>query len=148
MTPPTSVTAGGGSFRSLSTGKPRTVAIVWRSHGTVGPGSLGAGKSLPLDVIERRLKDFRIFCHGECPKTMLPQSREYFVHVMIEVTDDDPQPRPDRFPRPGFYQVVGLRACDAGFLFESPDQQRRNVSNSTSDTPRHSGGSSRMHRVR
>jgi len=31
--------------------------------------------SLPLDVIDKRLKDFRIFCHGERPKTMLPQSR-------------------------------------------------------------------------
>jgi len=75
---------------------------------------------VPLDVIARRLEAFRIFCHGEKPKTMLPQSREHFVHVMIEVTADDPQPRPDRFPRPGFYQVVGLRACDAGSLFELP----------------------------
>jgi len=52
---------------------------------------------------------------------MLPHSREYFVHVMIEVVDDDPHPRPDRFTRPGFYQVVGLRGPDAGFLFEPPD---------------------------
>jgi hypothetical protein len=73
---------------------------------------------MPPDVIDKRLKDFRIFCHGEKPKTMLPQSREYYVHVMIEVIDDDPQPRRDRFPWPGFYQVVGLRACNAGFLFE------------------------------
>jgi hypothetical protein len=29
--------------------------------------------SLPLDVIDKRLKDFRIFCHGERSKTMLPQ---------------------------------------------------------------------------
>ena len=101
------------------------MAIVWRSRGTVGPGSLGAAMSLPLDVIDKRLKDFRIFCHGERPKTMLPQSREYYVHVMIEVTDDDPHPRPDRFPRPGFYQVVGLRACDAGFLFEPPFSAKR-----------------------
>jgi len=35
--------------------KPRPVAVVWKSRGTVGPGSLGAGKSLPLDVLERRL---------------------------------------------------------------------------------------------
>lgn len=46
--------------------------------------------SLPLDVIDKRLKDFRIFGHGERPKTMLPQSREHYMHVMIEVTDDDP----------------------------------------------------------
>ena len=52
--------------------------------------------SLPLDVIDKRLKDFRIFCHGERPKTMLPQSREYYVHVMIEVTDSDV--RPSRCP--------------------------------------------------
>ena len=99
------------------------MAIVWRSRGTVGPDSLGAAMSLPLDVIDKRLKDFRIFGHGERLKTMLPQSREYYVHVMIEVTDDDPHPRPDRFPRPGFYQVVGLRACDAGFLFAPPNRR-------------------------
>jgi len=76
---------------------------------------------MPLDVVDKRLKDFRVFYHGERPKMMLPHSREYFVHVMIEVVDDDPQPRPDRFTRPGFYQVVGLRGPDAGFLFEPPD---------------------------
>jgi hypothetical protein len=48
---------------------------------------------------------------------MLPQSREYYTHIMIEVIDDDRQPRPERFPRPGFYQVVGLRVNDASFLF-------------------------------
>jgi len=93
------------------------MAIVWKSHGTVGPASLGAGKSMPLDEINERLKDFRVFCHGEQPKTMLPQSRECYTHIMIEVTDDDPEPRPDRFQRPGFYQVVGLRPRDASFLF-------------------------------
>ena len=101
------------------------MAIVWKSRGTVGPGSLGSGTTLPLDIVDKRLKDFRIFCHGERPKTMLPQNREHFVHVMIEVTDDDPQPRPDRLPRPGFYQVVGLRACNAGFLFEPACSAKR-----------------------
>jgi hypothetical protein len=38
---------------------------------------------------------------------MLPHSREYFVHVMIEVVDDDPQPRPGQSTRPGFYQWSG-----------------------------------------
>ena len=94
------------------------MAIIWKSYGTIGPGSLGAGKSMPLSVVDKRLKDFRIFCHGERPKTMLPQSREHYTHIMVEVTDDDPEPRPERFPRPGFYQVVGLRPRDAGFLFE------------------------------
>ena len=94
------------------------VGIIFRSRGTVGPGSLDAGTSMPLEVIDQRLKDFRVFCHRERPKTMLPQSREYYTHIMIEVINDDPEPRPDRFPRPGFYQVVGLRPRDAGFLFE------------------------------
>ena len=80
---------------------------------------MDAGKWLPLDIIARRLKDFRIFWHGERPKSMLPQSREYYTHIMIEVTEDDPEPRPERFPRPGFYQVVGLRPRDADFLFDS-----------------------------
>jgi hypothetical protein len=79
---------------------------------------MDAGTPMPLDVIDKRLKDFRIFYHGERPKTMLPQSREFYAHIMIEVIDDDPQPRPDRFQRVGFYQVVGLRVPDAGFLFE------------------------------
>ena len=94
------------------------MAIVFRSRGTVGAGSMDAGKQMPLDVIDKRLKDFRIFCHGERPKTMLPQNREHYTHIMVEVTDDDPEPRPGRFSRPGFYQVVGLRPPDAGFLFE------------------------------
>ena len=93
------------------------MAMVWKSHGTVGPSSLGAGKSMPLDVIDKRLNDFRVFHHGDRPKTMLPQSREYYTHIMIEVTVEDSEPRPERFPRPGFYQVVGLRPRDAGFLF-------------------------------
>lgn len=73
---------------------------------------------MPLNVIDKRLKDYRIFCHGESPRTMLPQSREHYTHIMIEVTDDDLQTRLERFPRAGFYQVVGLSPRDAGFLFE------------------------------
>jgi hypothetical protein len=46
---------------------------------------------------DERLKDFRVFYHGERSKTMLPQSREHYTHIMIEVTDDDPQPGPHRF---------------------------------------------------
>jgi hypothetical protein len=80
---------------------------------------------MPLDVIDKRLKDFRIFRHGERPRTMFPLSLEEYVHVMIEVTDDDPQPRPERFTRPGFYRVVGLRVPDAGFLFEPPCSAKR-----------------------
>ena len=94
------------------------MALVFRSRGTVGPGSTDAGQWMPLDIIDRRLKDFRIFCHGERPKTMLPQSREYFTHIVIDVTEDDSEPRPERFPRPGFYRVVGLRPRNAEFLFE------------------------------
>lgn len=95
------------------------MAIVWKSRGT-DPGSLYAGTPMSLDVIDKRLKDFRIFWHGERPKTMLRQSRENYVHVMIEVLHEDPQPHPERFPRPGFYQVVGLRVSEAGFLFAPP----------------------------
>ena len=75
---------------------------------------------MPLEVIDERLRDFRVFYHGERPKTMLPQSREYYAHIMIEVTDADLKPHLQRFPRSGFYQVVGLRAPDAGFLFVPP----------------------------
>jgi hypothetical protein len=93
------------------------MARIFRSHGTVGPGSLDAGTWMALADVDQRLKDFRVFWHGEQPKTMLPQSREYFMHIVIEVTDDDLQLRLERFPRQGFYQVVGLRVPDAGFLF-------------------------------
>jgi hypothetical protein len=73
---------------------------------------------MPLDVIDKRLKGFRVFRHGESPKTMLPQSRESYTHIIIEVTDHALQPHLERFQRPGFYQVVGLRVPDAGFLFD------------------------------
>lgn len=78
---------------------------------------------MPLAVIDDRLKNFRVFCHGKQPRTMLPQSREYYTHIVIEVTADDPQPRPDRFQRAGFYQVVGLSPRDASFLFETHDSK-------------------------
>src|SRR5215813_7288431 len=83
------------------------MAIIWKSYGTVGPGSLGAGKSMPLSVVDKRLKDFRIFCHGERTKTMLPQSREHFTHIMVEVSDDDPEPRPERFLGQVFIKSLG-----------------------------------------
>jgi hypothetical protein len=86
---------------------------------------MGAGKSMPLDVIDKRLTGYRVFWHGEQSKTMLPQSRQYYMHIMIEVTEDDLQPHLERFPRSGFYQVVGLRVPDAGFLFEPLDSRRR-----------------------
>ena len=91
------------------------MAIILRSRRTVGPGSKDNGTPMPLKVIDKRLKAFRIFCHGEKPKTMLPQSREHYTHIMIEVTEDDLRPQLERFSRPGFYQVVGLRVPDAGF---------------------------------
>jgi len=97
-----------------------SVATIYRSRGTVGPGSLDAGTLMPLDVIDKRLKDVRVFYHGERPKTMLPQSREYYTHIMIQVTDDDLKPHLERFTQQGFYQVVGLRVPDAAFLFEPP----------------------------
>lgn len=95
------------------------MAIIWKSRGTVAPGSRDPGTPMRLDVIDRRLKDHRIFRHGKRPRTMFPLSREDYLHVLIEVTDDEPQPRPERFSRTGFYQVVGLRVHDAAFLFES-----------------------------
>jgi len=98
------------------------MAIIFRSRGTVGPGSKDNGTPMPLEVIDKRLKAFRIFCHGEKPKTMLPQSREHYIHIMIEVTEDDFRPQLERFSRPGFYQVVGLRVPDAGFLSSRIDQ--------------------------
>jgi hypothetical protein len=72
---------------------------------------------MPLDIIDERLKDLRIFYHGERPKTMLPQSREHYTHIVIEVMEEDLRPDLERFTRPGFYQVVGLRVPDAWFLF-------------------------------
>ena len=103
------------------------MAIVYKSRGTIGPGSLDAGRAMPLHVIYRQLEGFRVFYHGERPKTMLPQSREHYMHIMIEITDDDLKYQLDRFSRPGFYQVVGLRVCDAGFLFEPATISRQAV---------------------
>jgi len=96
------------------------VATIWKSTGTVGPDSTDAGTQMPLDVIDERLKDFRLFYHGKRPRTMLPRGRGYhYQHIVIEVTTLD-EPLPVRFPLVGFYQVVGLRVLNAGFLFESP----------------------------
>jgi len=57
---------------------------------------------------------------------MLPQSREHYVHVMIEVTDDDPQPRPDRFPGQGStrlseYARVRLDFCSSQRISSTPE---------------------------
>lgn len=79
---------------------------------------MDAGMHMSLDVIDKRLKDFRLFYHGERPKTMLPQSREHYTHIMIEVIDDDLRLNIERFRRLGFYQVVGLHVPQASFLFE------------------------------
>jgi hypothetical protein len=79
------------------------MAIIRKSRGTVGVGSMDAGTPMPLGIIDKRLRDLRVFYHGERPKTMLPQSREFYIHIMIEVTDEDLQPQLERFSRPGFY---------------------------------------------
>lgn len=94
------------------------MAMIFRSRGTGGRGSLDAGTWMSLADIDNRLKDFRVFCHGEKPQTMLPQGRECYTHIMIEVTEEDVKPHLDRFLRPGFYQVVGLRVGDAWFMFD------------------------------
>jgi len=41
---------------------------------------------------------------------MFPLTREDYLHVLIEVTYDEPQPRPERFTWPGFYEVADC-AC-------------------------------------
>jgi hypothetical protein len=97
------------------------MAVIFRSHGTVGPSSLDGGTAMPLTVIDKRLKGYRIFYHGNMPKTMLPQLRNDYLHIMIQVTEAD-LPRPERFPHIGFYQVVGLRVREAGFLFGPPEK--------------------------
>jgi len=61
------------------------VAIIWRSRDTVGLARWAPASRCRPDVVDKRLKDFRVFYHGERPKTMLPHSREYYVRVMIEV---------------------------------------------------------------
>jgi len=94
------------------------MAMIFKSRGTVGPGSRDNGTPMALVVIDERLKGFRVFCHGEKPKTMLPQTRECYTHIMIQVADENLQPQLERFSRAGFYQVVGLRVSDASFLFE------------------------------
>ncbi len=55
-----------------------------RSPSSASASSGGmAADSVPLDVIDKRLKDFRIFRHGDRPKTLMPQSHEEHVHVMV-----------------------------------------------------------------
>jgi hypothetical protein len=65
------------------------MALVRKSRGTISTAAMDAGPHMPLEAIDERLKDFRVFYHRETPK-MAPRSRERYLHIMIEVTDDDP----------------------------------------------------------
>ena len=96
----------------------RYVATIFKSRGTVGPGSTDAGTVIPLAVVDKRLARFQVSYHGAAPRAMWPQSG-YYEHVVIVVTELDDS-RSGRFPQRGFYQVVGLRVRDAGFLFQPP----------------------------
>lgn len=96
----------------------RYVATIFKSRGTVGPGSTDAGTVIPLGVVDKRLARFKVFYQGAAPRAMWPQSG-YYEHIVVVVTELDDS-RPERFPRRGFYQVVGLRVRDAGFLFQPP----------------------------
>ena len=68
---------------------------------------------MPLALIEERLKDFKVVFRGTDPPHASPVTA-YWTHILIEVSTLDP-PTP-HFKRPGFYEVVGLDAEDAGFL--------------------------------
>lgn len=93
------------------------MATIWKSKGTVGEGSTDGGTDMPLDVIDERLRNFKLFYQGESPRSILPQSR-YYEYTLLSVTDVAEPRRPERLSHPGFYQVIGLRVNDAGFLLE------------------------------
>jgi hypothetical protein len=93
------------------------MATIWKSKGTIGEGSTDSGTDIALDVIDERLREFKLFYQGENPGHILPQSH-YYEHIVLSVTDVAEPHRPERLTRPGFYLVVGLRVNDAGFLLE------------------------------
>ena len=91
------------------------MATIWKSRGTIGEGSTDGGTDMALDIVDERLHNFQLFYQGENPREILPHT-QYYTHIVISVSDID-HPRPKRFERPGFYQVVGLRVNRADFLF-------------------------------
>jgi hypothetical protein len=106
------------SERSSAVTRGTPMSVIWKSRGTVGPGSTDAGTyHLPLRLIDERLARYKVHFQGEEPKPIAPATT-YFNHVVVEVTGlDEPTAR---FDRRGFYRVLGLHVEDAGFLFEAP----------------------------
>lgn len=92
------------------------MATIWKSNGAIGEASTDNGTDMPLDIIDARLRGYELFYQGESPRAMLPRTT-YYTHIVVSVTDVD-HPRPSRFERQGFYQVVGLHVGKSDFLFE------------------------------
>ena len=94
-----------------------SMATIWKSRGTGGPESTDAGTQMPLWLIDERLKGRQLAYLGEDLKPIDPAS-PYFLYIVIEVTSAD-EPT-DRFPKVGFYRIVGLHLEQASFLFQAP----------------------------
>jgi len=93
------------------------MATIWKSKGTVGEGSMDSGTDMPVNIVDERLRGFKLFYQGENPRPILPRS-DYYAHIVLSVTDVAEPHRPERIARSGFYLVVGLQVKDADFLFE------------------------------
>lgn len=76
-----------------------------------------AGTDMPLAVIDERVCDYRLRYLGEQPRPIgRPASR--LPEILIEVSGFDETSW--RFPRRGFYQVIGFKPEQARSLLEPP----------------------------
>lgn len=93
------------------------MATIWKSHGSAGSESVVDGTDMPLAVIDERVGDYRLRYLGEQPRPVaLPGS--WHIEIVIEVSGFDETTW--RFPRRGFYQVIGFNMNQALCLFEAP----------------------------
>jgi hypothetical protein len=91
------------------------MAAIYRTTGARGEGATDPGIEMPLETVERRLKSYPCAFRGESPPQILPVT-QYWTHLVIAISNlDDKTPK---FPRNGYYSVIGLQVRDAGFLFQ------------------------------
>lgn len=89
------------------------MATIWKSRGSTGSESV-AGTDMPLPVIDERVCGYRLRYLGEQPRPVGPPGSR-LLEIVIEVSGFDETTW--RFPRRGFYQVIGFNMEQARSLF-------------------------------
>ena len=93
------------------------MATIWKSRGAAGSDSALAGTDMPLAVIDERMGEYRLRYLGEQPRPAGPASSR-LLEIVIEVSGFDETTW--RFPRRGFYQVLGFNMEQARSLCAPP----------------------------